>query len=63
MASNSTPGPRPADTHWTQQEPHKFAIERGLEWVAKTPPAETDLDKFLRQIEQERKRRREEGKR
>jgi hypothetical protein len=61
MASKPNSGPEPIEKHWTQREPYRSAIERGLEWAAKTPPAETDLDEFLRRIEQERKKARREA--
>lgn len=39
----------PESQLWALQEPHRSSIERGLEWAAGTPPAETDVDELLRQ--------------
>lgn len=37
----------PESQLWTLQEPNKSRIERGLEWAARTPADETDLDALL----------------
>jgi hypothetical protein len=37
----------PESQLWTLAEPHRSRIERGLDWAAKTEPAETDLDALL----------------
>jgi hypothetical protein len=43
---------------WTLQEPHRSRIQRGLDWAAKTPPRETDLDNLLkRRISRARRKR------
>ena len=33
---------------WTLQEPDRSRIQRGLEWAAKTPSRETDLDALVK---------------
>jgi len=33
---------------WTLQEPDRSRIRRGLEWAAETPPAETNLNGFVK---------------
>lgn len=38
----------PESQLWTLQEPHRSRIARGLAWAAETPPAETDLDDFVK---------------
>jgi len=38
----------PESQLWTLQEPHRSRIERGLAWAAERPPAETDVDDFLK---------------
>ena len=34
----------PESQIWTTVEPHRSRIARGMEWAAKTPRAESDLD-------------------
>ncbi len=48
----------PESQLWTLQEPHRSRIERGLAWAQRTPPAETDLDRFLKAHPSQRKRKR-----
>ncbi len=36
----------PESQLWTLREPHRSAIERGMEWAAENPPAETDLEEL-----------------
>ncbi len=36
----------PESQTWTLREPHRSAIERGMEWAAANPPEETDLDEL-----------------
>src|SRR5260370_10764642 len=38
----------PESQLWTLSEPDRSRIERGLDWVAKTPPVETDIDDLLK---------------
>ena len=38
----------PESQLWTLAEPDRSRIERGLDWAAKTRPAETDLDALLK---------------
>lgn len=38
----------PESQLWTLAEPDRSRIERGLEWAAKTGPAETDIDDLLK---------------
>jgi hypothetical protein len=38
----------PESQLWTLAEPDRSRIERGLDWAAKTKPAETDLDALLK---------------
>jgi hypothetical protein len=38
----------PESQLWTLAEPDRSRIERGLDWAAKTNPAETDLDVLLK---------------
>src|ERR1700745_3679922 len=38
----------PESQLWTLAEPARSRIERGLDWAAKTNPAETDLDVLLK---------------
>ena len=38
----------PESQLWTLAEPDRSRIERGLEWAAKTVPAETDIDGLLK---------------
>lgn len=33
---------------WTLREPDRSRILRGLEWAAKTPPTETDLNSLVK---------------
>ena len=33
----------PEDQMWTLAEPHRTAIEQGMNWAARNAPAETDL--------------------
>src|SRR5438445_13100529 len=37
----------PESELWTLKEPHRSRIRRGLEWAARTPPADTDLDGLI----------------
>lgn len=37
----------PESQLWTLAEPDRSRIRRGLDWAAKTSPAETDLDKLM----------------
>ena len=39
----------PESQLWTLSEPHRSRIERGLAWVAKTRPQETNLDTLVKQ--------------
>ena len=52
----------PESQLWTLQEPHRSAIERGLAWAAKNPPAETDLDGLLAERERRSERKRAGGR-
>jgi hypothetical protein len=45
----------PESQLWMLKEPHRSAIARGLEWAAKTPPAETDLDELVERAMKKRK--------
>ena len=51
----------PESQLWTLAEPDRSRIERGLDWAAKTRPAETDLDALLkrrpRKVPRQRARR------
>ena len=51
----------PESQLWTLAEPDRSRIERGLDWAAKTKPAETDLDGLLktkaRKVSRQRARR------
>ena len=51
----------PESQLWTLAEPDRSRIERGLDWAAKTKPAETDLDALLttkaRKVPRQRARR------
>jgi hypothetical protein len=51
----------PESQLWTLAEPDRSRIERGLDWTAKTDPAETDLDALLkrapRKVPRQRARR------
>ena len=51
----------PESQLWTLAEPDRSRIERGLDWAAKTNPAETDLDALLkrqaRKVPRQRARR------
>ena len=51
----------PESQLWTLAEPDRSRIERGLDWAAKTGPAETDLDALLkrraRKVPRQRARR------
>lgn len=38
----------PESQLWTLAEPDRSRIERGLDWAAKTAPAETDIDDLLK---------------
>src|SRR5712672_812751 len=38
----------PESQLWTLAEPDRSRIEHGLDWAAKTSPAETDLDALLK---------------
>lgn len=38
----------PESQLWTLAEPHRTAIERGMNWAAENPPAETDWDTISR---------------
>src|SRR6202521_6127699 len=38
----------PESQLWTLAEPDRSRIERGLDWAAKTSPAETDIDDLLK---------------
>jgi hypothetical protein len=38
----------PESQLWTLAEPDRSRIERGLDWAAKTSPAETNLDDLLK---------------
>jgi hypothetical protein len=38
----------PESQLWTLQEPDRSRIQRGLEWAAEMPPAETDLDDLVK---------------
>ena len=38
----------PESQLWTLTEPDRSRIERGLDWAAKTSPAETDIDDLLK---------------
>ena len=55
MAKKSKSPRQTTGKHWTQEEPHRSLIEQGLEWAAKTPAAETDLEDLIRRVEQARK--------
>lgn len=52
----------PESQLWTLTEPDRTRIERGLDWAAKTSPAETDIDALLkrqaRRMPRQRARRR-----
>lgn len=49
----------PESQLWTFNEPHRAAIERGMAWAAKNPPAETDLEALgQRALTPSRRRRR-----
>jgi hypothetical protein len=52
----------PESQLWTLAEPDRSRIERGLDWAAKTSPAETDIDALLkrqaRKVPHQRARRR-----
>jgi hypothetical protein len=47
---------------WTLEQPDRSRIERGLDWAAKTSPAETGIDALLkrqaRKVPRQRARRR-----
>ena len=51
----------PENQLWTLAEPDRSRIERGLNWAAKTTPAETDLNALLnrraRMVPRQRARR------
>jgi hypothetical protein len=51
----------PENQLWTLAEPDRSRIERGLNWAAKTNPAETDLNALLnrraRKVSRQRARR------
>jgi hypothetical protein len=51
----------PESQLWTLAEPDRSRIERGMDWAAKTSPAETDLDALLkrraRKVPRQRARR------
>jgi len=51
----------PENQLWTLAEPDRSRIERGLNWAAKTTPAETDLNALLnrraRKVPRQRARR------
>jgi hypothetical protein len=51
----------PESQLWTLAEPDRSRIERGLDWAAKTGPAETDLEDLLKR--QTRKARRPRARR
>jgi hypothetical protein len=38
----------PESQLWTLAEPDRSKIERGLDWAAKTAPAETDINDLLK---------------
>src|SRR5260370_42404703 len=38
----------PESQLWTLAEPDRSRIERGLDWAAKTDPAETDVDALFK---------------
>jgi hypothetical protein len=38
----------PESQLWTLAEPDRSRIAQGLEWAAKTPPKETDIDALIR---------------
>src|SRR5580692_2194686 len=40
----------PESQHWTLQEPDRSRIERGLDWAAKTAPAETNIESLAKQV-------------
>src|SRR6267378_3694829 len=40
----------PESQLWTLAEPDRSRIERGLDWAAKTSPAETDIDVLTRRL-------------
>lgn len=40
---------------WTTREPHRSRIAEGMEWAARTRPAETDLDALERRARQTRR--------
>jgi hypothetical protein len=48
----------PESQLWALAEPDRSRIERGLDWAAKTKPAETDLDSLLKTKERKVRRRR-----
>jgi hypothetical protein len=52
----------PESQLWTLQEPHRSAIERGLAWAAKNPPAETDLDELIERRQKSSKVKRSRGR-
>jgi hypothetical protein len=46
----------PESQLWTLAEPDRSRIARGLEWAAKTPPRETDLNKLAARARRRGKR-------
>lgn len=46
----------PESQLWTLEEPHRSAIAKGLDWAARTPPAETDLDALTKRAQARRRR-------
>src|ERR1700730_15273497 len=40
----------PESQHWTLPEPDRSRIERGLDWAAKTGPAETNIESLAKQV-------------
>jgi hypothetical protein len=40
----------PESQHWTLREPDRSRIERGLDWAAKTPAAETDIESLVKRV-------------
>jgi len=53
----------PESELWTLKEPHRSRIERGLDWAARNPPAETDLGTLLEKTGSRKAKARRRGRR
>jgi hypothetical protein len=40
----------PESQHWTLEEPDRSRIERGLDWAARTAPAETNIASLAKRV-------------